>query len=665
MDNARNYIKMHYADIIFCAICISAFFAFINNIYDYGIFYDEVNRLNPMFAMFDSTAIHDTQATWSIKIGDHIIPMMYKEYISSLSTFYMLPLLLFKNPVIGLKTLYLIYFFIEIACLYLYLKRFNKNFAVGVCILFCINPLHYPDAFYGFSNSFHIVFIVSSLFQFEKYYLTRKKRKLFGAVFLLCLGANLSFYTVWNIVALATASLFIDFEVWKSILKDAKSIGVVFLAGVMGLFNFVLYNVLNGFPTIAKLLTYIFDTGEFQMDGVTNESLGESIRYTLSRLDYMLGGTLNIYIIILLLTTIFWTGLAALYIKKKFFINKHFFYPILATIITIFCILISPKPRFPYHWLRLSPAWEITLLLTFGIAAQYLRKKAKMIVYAAGFIWIAGLTFVSTEKINSNQSSALNDYISNDYQKITDYITKLNIDNSQILYFEWGIDAPIYFISRGKFNPAIRYYFDFMFYEQEQFEERLKEAFAMLAFQDMYVPLYKENDDVTLNQPLIYKEVLHFMEKYNLSYNKIADYFLEDINLYKVEKDADYFNKVYNLEISALHIDNLPSAPNSLKGHTENIEPLANSKTQNIRGWAFIPNMQISYLLPLNEENEIIGFIRYGISRPDVQNAFPTESALNSGFSGEYFNNEQVCSMLICTNDGFIYKWDGLYGNKE
>lgn len=639
---------------IFVAFFVT-FLIFANNVYDYGLHYDEVNRLNPLFPIFFDTAADNSQGIWSINIGNSNIPIVYKEYISSLSTFYMLPLVLFDNPITGLKTLYIIYFLVSVFFVYIYVRRFNYNVALLASIYLLINPLIYPDVFYGFSRTFHMLFLITSFYFFERYYKTRKLYNLFWGVFIICLGANFTFYMIWNIVALALTSLILDGDLWKEIIFSFKALMVAIFSIAIGLFNFVVYNLFNGFPTVKKLFAYIFNTKDFSMDGVSNESLKESLKLTLDKLDYMLNDCLEIYIVILGLLVFLWVLLASLKRYKGMDLNRHAFYPILVLLFTIGCILISPKPRFAYHWLMLSPAFELTLALSVIVVSKYLIKN-KWIMQIVSIILCIFMCALLNSKIKEHKIAVEEFHLSKDYEYLKEYFERNRIDDNQILYFEWGIDAPIYFSSQGKIGASNKKYFSYMEADKEKIENKLQKDLAEITFQDIYVPLYKDQD-CYLN--FMSENVINFLEGNSLKFSVIESEWMEDINLYKIEKDEMYYEKTLDQNtLRLIKNDTFKMVPASFKGFVESVIPSNNKERNKLWGWCFLPDEIISHLFIIDESEKIVGEVSYGNLREDVGKVYPEnlEMARCSGFSGSFA--EKMKYILVITQENNVYRWE-------
>lgn len=661
----KKHTQIHYGDIIVGIGLLISIFIFLNNVYLYGLHYDEVNRINPLFALFNPDALPNNQAIWSLKIGDISIPIVYKEYISSLATFYMFPLIFFKDSFIGLKSLYMIYHVIAIISVYIYLKKHNRVLATGVSVLMMVNPLIFPDVFFSFANFFHAIFLVLSLHFFEKFYKTQSAKSLFLGCFFICFGANVSFYTIWIIVAMFLSSLIIDFPFYKTLLKQAKIWISLFLGICFGLFNFILYNIMTGFPTVRTLLEYIFSTDEFEMDQLANTSFKESLQVTLSKLNLLLNDKLYIYAILICLMLLFWMSLFVLKITKKLSIDKHYFYPILIFAITLFCIFISPKPRFSYHWLRLSPMFEISIVLSLLLIYHIFFKDkviiGKLLLILCFSICASWMFFQSIQKIESKRISVSDYQLSTDYRRLTDYFINHNIDNSHIMYLEWGIDAPIYLLTKGSYNDLEKDYFSYMNMDNDKLFNNHKYKFYNLTKHDLYIPIYKSKEPI-LHFDVIQDTFLDFLDAYNINYSIVDELFLNDIDLYKLSKDETYISKVFysdtNLSLESIKSEDVLPVPQNLRGYLEsNMSLSQNSETQELWGWVFLEDESeiIKSLFPVDVSNKPCGYIEYNQQRDDVYNEYKIPSAKNSGFIG-LCTPSSIDSFLIITNKN-IYKW--------
>jgi hypothetical protein len=86
---------------------------------DYGLQFDEVFRINNLIPLFNPEAYPYNQSIFDIHVFDVSIPLMYKQYISSVAIIPFLPICFFDNYLFGLRFLEFFYFFMSITGFFL------------------------------------------------------------------------------------------------------------------------------------------------------------------------------------------------------------------------------------------------------------------------------------------------------------------------------------------------------------------------------------------------------------------------------------------------------------------------------------------------------------------------------------------------------------------
>ncbi len=633
MTGIKKYVKKNYTDIIVFISVTLVVVLFMSDILQYGIHFDEVNRYNPIYAIFNKDAYPNNQAIWSIELFGRDVPMMYKEYISAWKTFYYLPIVAFANTFVATRVFYVVCFVVQVLVLYYYMKRINSDLAMSVSLLVMLNPLLYPDFNYGFASLSHLFFLIIGVWLMEKYYTKDKTRYLFFGLFVLAFGASFSFYFIWTIVALVVSSFIINFDVWKNTVCKIKSILAAFFGVILGLFPFVSYNVLNGFPTVKVFLTNIFAHDEFQMDHIQEESFLDGLKATFSRVDFMLNDRLELYIILCVVNIIIWAILAVLFVRKKTEMSKYNFYPVLILVITIACITISPKPRFAYHWLHVVPFFEISFVLgVYYICKLVIPKYYKVLVCSIIGILVLFDGFNGYAKTQGRKTSVDKHNISMSIIDINDYFIDNGITSEEILFLEWGLEAPIYFLNRGEIADANdKLYYSLMDLETEQIEGILFDRLLKKNNKTIYIPLY-DAQNIALSYDRVREALLNVLEEYNFEY-EIIDYYDEEVNnldLFIVDVNMDNAFSANDIE-KIDNIDQLEVADNA-KIQVESIENIDNYQV--VRGWMFVEGIIIKNVYLCDSEGNITGIANYGIDRGDVYEAMGKVSeARNSGYS--------------------------------
>lgn len=634
-----DHIKKYKEIIIFLCMMLFVIFVFMHDIFDYGIFFDEVNRYNPIFPIFNKNAGANEQAIWSIQILGRSIPMMYKEYISSMKTFWILPVLLFKNPMIGLRLWYIICFIIELIMLFAFLYRYNAKFALLVSLFTMVNPILFPDFNYGFAYLTHFIFLIGGLFFLRKYLLKDQDRYIFLSCFVLCLGANISFYFIWTLAALVVASLILDYKIWYKIVSKIKSLICAILGIVLGLFQFILYNLLNGFPTVKVFLNNLFHNKDFNMDYVHNDSYWDSLKITLSCWNGLLNGMLYVYVAVIVVMLIIWI---ILFIKRKQYnLENYHFYAILIFSFSLIFIMISPKPRFAYHILHLSPWFEISLILSI----IYITKNRKIRYFILGLIFILNFTN-SIIKVEERKISTavMSQNLSKDTNKLTDFFLENNISSNEIWFVEWGLEAPVYFLTKGEIYDQEKSYFTLIDMDVDSIKEYMYNKILSSESDGLYIPLYSFGNGLGYeNIRMAFFEVIKEYKipckeiVYSESANDVELYYLDTTDLYKEE----------DLEINVNDVIETTDYNYAIDSSKEN------NASKVLSGWLYLNKTQIESVLICNENYSVIGRCYYGIERPDVYNTF------GAGYNSGFIMRLEQCDMykvIVIGEDGIIYE---------
>lgn len=648
MDCIKQKIKNNYTDIALIIFIGAIIAVFMKDIYSYGVHFDEVNRSNPVFAIVNKNAYPNNQAIWSINLYGKEIPIMYKEYISSFRILNLLPIAFFSNSFVAARTWYVVCFVAEILLLYFYLKRFNKYLALSVSVLVMLNPFLYPDFNYGFSYLVHFFFLLIGAFFFEKYFKTNKNKYLFLGVFVICFGASFSFYFIWCIVGLVASSLLLNFDIWKKIICNIKSLLIAFVGAVFGLFPFVIYNLANGFPTVKVFIKNIFKHDEFNMDNIHEDSFLEGLIKTFDRVDMLLNYKLGVYVFIFALTIIIWTVLAVLKKKNKIEISKFYFYPVLVLFFTVVSIIISPKPRFPYHWLHIAPVYELAFVLGLYYILKYAIKKYYKHIITTVVIILAMFNASNSYEKTVNRTIPVDAYnISTAMFDINDYLNENDVSSEEILMLEWGIEAPLYFLNRGEIADVNgKLYYSLMNIDVESAEVLILKAILNYDSECIYIPLYNANNE-GLGYIRVREALFNVLEEYNFDYETINYYDNSgnvnnmDLIILKNVKDSLFSD-------SKKYIEDFEQIQ-TIEGLSMNIEAISyENYGQVLQGWLFVEGVSISKIYMCDDEGKIIGTAQYGMQRADVQAVFGFEEALYSGYT---FIVEDYNELVIVIED--------------
>lgn len=637
-QSVLKFIKNNKEKVIFTGVMLLVILLLMRDIFEYGIFYDEVNRYNPIFPIFNKSAGENEQAIWSIQIFGRTIPMMYKEYISSMKTFWILPILLFKNPMLGIRIWYIICFIIEMMMLFSFLYRYDAKFALAVSVLVMVNPLLYPDFNYGFAYLIHFIFLIGGIYFIQKYLSKEKNIYLFLSMFIFALGANISFYFIWTLAAMIVASLVLNHDIWFGIFKKVKSLICAILGVFLGMFQFVLYNILNGFPTVKVFLKNIFDHSNFEMDAVKQETFGEGLLTVIKSWNKLLNGMLAFYIVIMILLLVVWIFLAVK--RKQFNIQKYYYYPILVLFLSLLFILISPKPRFAYHLLHLSPWFEISLIL--GMVCLFKNKKINYLLFV-GFMLFSLIN--SEIKVEKRKTAVNTQNISSDIFDLTDYFENNDVISQDIWFLEWGLEAPVYFLTKGEISDQQKDYYALLDMNYDDCKDFIYNSLLYDRNAETYVPLYTHTNT-------------------GLGYDKVKSAFLDVLQEYKIPNERIiYSEKAEDIELYFIDASNLEFSTDILIDRENIIETSdynyavesreQSGETQIIKGWLYLNSSEIDTILICNEDYQVIGFCDYGIERSDVYAAYG--KGYKSGFNMKLKSDENY-KIIAVSVDGVRYE---------
>lgn len=629
MNNAINrHIKKNWWIIVLFLILIITELYLFKDLYRCGMHYDEVNRTNAWFPIFNHNAASNPQAIWSITLFGKSIPIMYKDYISSLGPILNLPALLSDSPLFTLKTLHIILYNFSLLLLFVALYRYGKTITGFVVLLCAFNPILFPDINVGFANIVNIAAFSIILMFLRKYYYERKNSALFWAAFFAAFNANIAFYYAWDIASFIIATLILNPKEIKQLFSSIKRV-ICLLCGIaLGIPNFILYNVLNGFPTIKRFLGHMVDKSN-SFDGVANNGLIENFKIALSRLNIMLGGLLGVYIVLAILVAIGWVIVA----KLKLVVNRNYYYPVLMFVLIIALLFISPNIRFSYHWIHLSPYFEISIVaLTHALAKSKTKETTRMRICVPVLSCITVFMIVSSVNNVRNENYILPDHEkSSDFYSLNRFIEEHDIDSKTVV-LEWGIDAQLYFLNRGEFFPYYNRYNWLLNADENRVKTMIGTILSNSTEPELYFPLFYEKDG-SLNANTIRTALFQYCSENDIRIEavKYSDTHQDEqqfVDFYRVPLSGNSFSALLE-EVQSQEIPTISTSWIDIK--------LPVDSRVLISGWAFVEDDTLDRLFVYDpSENKICSsYLFYGSQRSDVMNAYHVEYALNSGFQGE------------------------------
>lgn len=447
---------------LFCLLLIVTYL--FRGSYDYGMNYDEVLRLNPYMSLVHPGAPPVHQSIYSIKIGKVNLPIMFKEYISSITTAPMVPALFFEDPRFGLRLMEKLYFFIAVAAVFLFLKGYSFYLASATSMLLATAPYLYPEIRFGSVHTFHIIILVMCALFLRKALSHDRWIYWLLSGFALGLGINLlNVYFFWTLsgASMALALLF-PREVWAQV-KRFKVISLVAAGVILGSFNYLVYNLATGGDTFKPLFAGLFDRqayNEAPIDYRELPPISQEVLFKLKSLSAILGqGTADLTLLYCGIALAGLIYLAALLVARRRRqlreILRLYYFPLLTTALTFALILITPKSGRAGHWAFMAPFPELSLaicsLLLYSYLLYPLRVKWRVAVAGLFAMMLIASTFSTTNSLvdRANATGGTRLFSPAIYQIHQD-LASFDESGTFITSVDWGFSSQLYFLSRGE-----------------------------------------------------------------------------------------------------------------------------------------------------------------------------------------------------------------------
>ncbi len=426
---------------------------------DQGMEMDEVSRVINVIPLVNSHAEPLQRALFGFDLFGRYIPVMFKQYISSAYLLRFLPLAFFNDYLFGIRFLHWFYFVLSLSVFYLVMTKFSNYLAVFGTLLVATSPLFYPQVRISFADTLHILYLsVAGLF-FERFFRHgQRKRDLFFGFLLLFLCANQMFYFSWVIAGLLLAGILLfPRETLSCFFPLSRSL-VVALALMLGLVNFVVYNVAQGFPTLMVLFNRLFRPQVYNaapIDYRPAQPFAEELARKLHQLPLYFdtpGFYLGLYAATLLVTLLF-----AFHLQRqgRFGENRLYFLPGLTTVIILGLILISPNSTRVGHYVFLIPFLQLSVLSAvlgagrilggFGRLRRIVLIGVPAVLVTFSFM-VSNSVVVATNRTGGTVrfSPAIFDFVR--------YLDTHSIDSGDVLFTVWGLHLQPYFLHHGEFR---------------------------------------------------------------------------------------------------------------------------------------------------------------------------------------------------------------------
>ncbi|MGM9669574.1 MAG: hypothetical protein ACI3VZ_07450 [Faecousia sp.] len=495
-----------------CLLCVTAFVFW--GTFEHGMQFDEVYRVCNLFSMFFKDAEPFNQAIYSIRVFGRDIPIMYKDYISSFCITPMFPILFFENVLVALRSMYIFYFLLALILFYYAFGFYtgDRTLAMLTTLFIAVNPVLHPQLQVHFATIRDLIPISVLLILMKRGKLNWKS--IFIGVFVLCLSANIAFYSVWHIAAFFIVSVVFYPKFWPAVIKSWKNILAVILGGCIGLFHFVLYNVMNGFPTVKTLVNSIFFVEKYNesaIDYKTSSGVLGELPGKLEKLKEYLGGSASFFLVVLLAAT-FLIIFEVWYIKRHkrselAGIGKIVLVSLVCFYLTFVFILVSPNAKASHHFCYLVGFYSAAAVGAIWLMGK-LMPGAKMLMTACALVMIGVSAFQTGADVLKELKSGGTGNFSPAIFDLHDYLEENEIDDEDMMFIDWGFHAQLYFLNRGDFKIQ-EVVFQLMNSDETRVFENLmhffdrvdKEELFFVAYDSDMETLLKEGDVSSLGDP--------------------------------------------------------------------------------------------------------------------------------------------------------------------
>jgi len=473
--------------------------------YKDGMEYDEIYSTVNIVPIVNHNAEYYNSSIFNIRMLGHDIPIMYKEYISSVSLLPYFPIAFFKDYLAGIRTLHLLYFFLSIAIFFMIFAQYDFIYSFVTAVLMSTSPIFFPAARCGFADPIHIALLaIAVLFIYKFFKQGKKLTDLFLAGFILFFTANLGFYFVWDITGMAIAGILLFPDYCKTIFGSLKNIAILTASAVIGLLNFVIYNIGAGFPTIKPLILKIFFPSEYNKQPIDYKAslpFAQDIAVKMGNISDFFAGYANIYyFIIIAMSCVYGFLIYWLISKKKIMEYRLYIFSFICFWLILIMILISPNSTRAGHYVYLIPFMELSMVSLVILLNKFYNSTMIRMPGVIFLVFVAVLNiFVSNIQVSKIVASRGTGNFSPAIFDLRDYINDKKIDSKDIVFLDWGMQNQIYFLNKGNFkiNSLV---FELMNKTgQEQYKilkAYLISKFGKDAPDALYFPFYSREDSL-------------------------------------------------------------------------------------------------------------------------------------------------------------------------
>lgn len=559
MKKFKINIKLDRFDIFFLIILLVISILLFIGSFEQGMQFDEVYRYCNIYSLFSNDTQIFNQSIYNI--GN--IPIMYKDYLSSALLIPYIPLLLFKDPLIGIRTLHYIYYILPLIIFYLSLKEYNRRLAAISVFMIAVNPILFPEIRIKFAYTWQLIAISFLIVSMKKSKLNNKI--IFLNAFLLGLTANITFYFVWDLTAIFVISFLLYYDFWKKVFKNFIYILSLLLGFILGLFNFLIYNIFAGFPTVKRLIESIFfrdkyneNPIDYKVLGSLNEQMQEKVR---SIYNFMGEGgyAFKVFSIALFIILLFLIIIIVYYIvnkqTKSVLEYRIYLTPVFIFILVFLFIMISPNATMTHHFSFLIPYSVLTLTCGSYLIVKFAMDRFKSILKYIVSIIIISVSFTSLivttqEIIEINKTGGTGNFSPAIFE-LKDYISKNQIQGDDMLFINWGFHSQLYFLSKGNFKIH-EIVFKLLNKDEEYVYQSLINYFVKEQRDEIFIPIYtKVNSEGKI-----------------ISKNKQEEIFIDFVNLYggNLQIDKNFYERDGNLVFTLYKLSDIYKIRENITG---------------------------------------------------------------------------------------------------
>jgi hypothetical protein len=461
-----------------------------------GLHYDEAREAGvPAMQLLIGQPVETFRGS-GIRITERVFPLMVTDYIGALNVYLLLPFFaLLGSNVFALRLMPIVFAALTLLLTYLLAQQlFSRRVAVITCLLLAVNPSFIFWSRQGvFVTSITATIAMASLLCWLCWYRRGQARHLYLGVYLFGLGLYAKLLFLWVIVALG-ATFFVlkgpglrkSLRLWLTSGRlTCRQLIIALFCFLLGVFPLIMYNAQTGgtFLTLTGNLTSTYY-------GASNLAFAENLTTRLEQFKVVLNGghlwylggvfTNDLY-------PFFFVGAglacipAALWKAKCGWRRVAFPFLVLAFMVLASCFTVSALWFTHYAilvpFLPMAVAVALDFLVRYvvpsGGAEQKSNSIRQLIPNLVVFLVIAVLVG-SDLQVDLSYHQALarsGGYAahSDASYELARYLQDQGVASP--LAMDWGIDAPVQFLTRETVNPIE--IFGYEWESDEAFEERL------------------------------------------------------------------------------------------------------------------------------------------------------------------------------------------------